>query len=236
MDYAIATFCYGERYYVQTNRLIESFEYLEKKPNIYIVTDKPEKILDKEYVFKKNIIDYDSNYFIYKNNYYDFDFSVKRFSLLYAFDSGYNKVILIDTDIVVNESLYNHDVILNSFIYNTIAGQVTYNFNNEIKTNSELGKRFLYYEKKFGVLFDKELLNYMPEDCIQFIYIDDNLKYNFIKIWNDCIKIKNKDNLKNTPCGNIDEMSFAALINGINITNNSDKSINLLYAKHEKWY
>jgi hypothetical protein len=236
LNYAIATFCYGERYYSQTNRLIESFDILEFRPDIYIVTDSPESIIDRDFVFKKHISEYNPKYSTYNKDYYTFDFSVKRFSLLYAFDSGYSNVILTDTDIVVNESLYNHETIMNSFIRNTIAGQVTYNFNHEINTNSQLGKRFLYYEKKYDIYFDKNLLNYMPEDCVQFISIDDSLKFNFLKIWDECISIKDNDKLNNVPAGNIDEMSFAALVNGINVTNNSNKSINLLIPKHDKWY
>jgi hypothetical protein len=236
MEYAIATFCYGERYYNQTNRLIESFDYMETKPNIFIVTDSIDSIIDRDFVFKKNISDYNETYLKYNKDYYTFDFSVKRYSLLYAFDSGYNKVILTDTDAMVNSSIYKHETIIDSFIDNSISGQVTYNFNSEIRTNSELGKRFLHYEKKYGVNFDKKQLDFMPEDCIQFISIQDNLKYKFIQVWDECINIKNKDGLHNVPAGNIDEMSFAALVNGIQVTNNSHKSINLLTPKHDKWY
>ena len=53
MEYAIATFCYGERYYNQTNRLIESFDYMETKPDIFIVTDSVDSIIDRDFVFKK---------------------------------------------------------------------------------------------------------------------------------------------------------------------------------------
>ncbi len=236
MEYAIATFCYGERYYLQTNRLIESFDYMEEKPDIFIVTDSPESIIDRDFVHKKHISSYNKNYADYQKNYYDFDFSVKRFSLIYAFDSGYEKVILTDTDAMVNQSLYNHKTINDTFIDNCIAGQVTYNFNHEINTNSELGKRFLYYEQKYGISFDKNLLNFMPEDCVQFISIKGDMRYKFIKIWNDCINIKDKDGLRNVPAGNIDEMCFAALSNGIEVNNNSHKSINLILPKHEKWY
>lgn len=236
MEYAIATFCYGERYYKQTNRLIESFDYMEVKPQIFIVTDSPESIIDRDFVLKKHISTYNPNYSEYQKNYYDFDFSVKRFSLLFAFDNGYDKVILVDTDTVVNESIYNHETILNTFIDNSIAGQVTYNFNKEMESNSELGRRFKYYEEKYGVTFDKSRLDFMPEDCIQFISISGDLKFKFMKVWDDCIKIKDKDGLRNIPAGNIDEMCFAALSNGIDVKNNSDKSINLLTPRHEKWY
>lgn len=236
MKYSIATFCYGERYYEQANRLINSFDFLDIKPNIFIVTDKPESIIDKNFVFKKNISEYNSKYLNYNKNYYSFDFSVKRYSLLYALENGYRNVILVDADVVCNQSYYNHDKIINSFVENSIAGQVTYNFNDEIKSSSQLGKRFLYYEKKHDMQFDKNLLSFMPEDCIQFISIEKKLINKFMNLWGDCVNIKYNENLLNIPAGNIDEMSFSALMCGMKLVNNSDKSINLLIAKHDKWY
>ena len=236
MSYSIATFCYGERYYGQTNRMIESFESIEDKPEIFIVTDSPSSINKTKLTHIKDISEFNPNYSNYNKNYYHFDFSVKRFSLQFAFENGYNNVILTDTDVIVNPNIFSHQIITNSFIKNSISGQVTYNFNNEIKTHSMLGRRLLYYENKFNKLFDKTLLDFMPEDCIQFISIDDDLKFKFLKTWDECINIKYSENLLNVPAGNIDEMCFSALYNGINVSNNSNKSINTLIAKHEKWY
>ena len=70
MEYAIATFCYGERYYSQTNRMIESFKHLQDKPKIFIVTDSPESITKEEFVFVSHIKDYDEKYVTYNTNYY----------------------------------------------------------------------------------------------------------------------------------------------------------------------
>lgn len=236
MDYAICTFCYGERYYQQTNRLIESFDLIEEKPEIFIVTDSPEKIIKRDFVKSKNVKEYDQKYSNYYDNYYDFDFSVKRFSLLYAFENGYDNVILTDTDVIPNYSLYNTESVMNTFVENAVGGQVTYSFKSEQETNSMLGDRFKHYENVFNVNFDKEMLNEMVEDCIQFISIKSDLKYKFIDTWNECIRIKDQDGLRNTPAGNIDEMCFSALYNGIKIVNTSDKSVNLLVAHHDKWY
>jgi hypothetical protein len=236
LPFAISTFCFGERYYKQTNRLIESFENLEIKPEIFVITDSPESIIAKDFVRVKNVDNYNPKYLNYFQNYYSFDFSVKRFSLLYAFESGYNYVILADADVVLNERLYNIDSIMNTFSPNSISGQVTYNFKNQITTNSMLGRRLLKYEECFQVMFDKEMLNEMPEDCIQFIHIDDEKKFKFIETWNKCVEIKDSMKLLNIPAGNIDEMCFAALYNGLECLNSSNKSINLLIAKHDKWY
>ena len=60
MEYAIATFCYGERYYNQTNRMIESFDYMEVKPQIFIVTDNEDSILKRDFVSVKNITEFNS--------------------------------------------------------------------------------------------------------------------------------------------------------------------------------
>lgn len=236
IDYAIATFCYGERYHNQTNKMIESFDYMESKPLIFVVTDNVESITKREFVNTKSIADFNSKYLNFNTDYFTFDFSVKRFSLQYAFDNGYTDVILVDTDVQVNQGLYSHESIMQCFLPNTVAGQVTYNFNEQIKSNSELGKRFLYYESKFNVKYDKNQLDFMPEDCVQFISIEEDLKYKFLDTWNECIKIKDTENLRNVPAGNIDEMCFSALYNGLAVTNNSNKHYNLLIPKHDKWY
>ena len=236
MKYSVATFCYGDRYYSQTNRMIDSFSKLVDPPQIFIVTDNPEAITKKSFVNVKHISDYNPKYSEYNKDYYTFDFSVKRFSLLFAFDAGYENVILTDTDVVINEEIFSNERILECFMSNTISGQVTYNFNNEISTNSMLGRRLLHYEKTFEVSLNKDELNEMVEDCIQFISIENNLKYKFIEMWDKCIKIKDSDSLLNIPAGNIDEMCFSALYNNIKVLNNSNKHINLLIPKHDKWY
>jgi hypothetical protein len=73
MEYAIATFCYGERYYNQTNRMIESFDYMEVKPQIFIVTDSVDSILERDFVNVKNISEFNTKYMSYHENYYGFD-------------------------------------------------------------------------------------------------------------------------------------------------------------------
>jgi hypothetical protein len=235
MEYAIATFCYGDRYYSQTNRMIESFKHLKNKPKIFIVTDSPESIINEDYVFVSHIKEYNEKYVTYNTNYYDFDFSVKRFSVKFALDNGFTKIILTDTDVVVNESLFTDENILECFIPNSVAGQVTYLFEEEVGTNSMLGRRYLHYENKFNVQYNKVGM-WMPEDCIQFLDIDKDKFYSFLKTWDECIEIKYLDNLHNIPAGNIDEICFSALHNGIELMNNSSKHINLLIPKHDKWY
>jgi len=235
MSYAIATFCYGERYYHQTNRMIESFKKLQNKPKIFIVTDSPESITKEDFVFVSNIKEYHEKYSEYKTNYYDFDFSVKRFSVKFALDNGFTKVILTDTDVIPNEMLFNEERILECFIPNGVSGQVTYLFENEQNSNSMLGRRFMHYESKFGVEYDKTSM-WMPEDCVQFLDIEKDKFYSFLSTWDECIKIKDSDGLHNIPAGNIDEMCFSALHNGIGLYNNSSRHINLLIPNHDKWY
>jgi len=137
---------------------------------------------------------------------------------------------------MVNQQIFSHERVMECFIPNSISGQVTYNFNNEITTNSMLGERLLRYEDVFKVSFNKEELTEMTEDCIQFISIESNLKYKFLEVWDKCIKIKDSESLPNIPAGNIDEMCFSALYNGIKVLNNSNKHINLLTPTHDKWY
>jgi hypothetical protein len=125
---------------------------------------------------------------------------------------------------------------MNAFVKNTIGGPVTYSFKNEQGSNSMLGDRFKYYEKKFKIVFDRDQLNEMVEDCIQYISMEDNFKFKFINIWDKCIQIKDEDGLPNAPAGNIDEMCFSALYNNLGVINTSNVSLNLLVAHHDKWY
>lgn len=235
-NFAISTFCFGEIYYNQVNRMITELDKQSFKPELIVLTDKPEKIINKNFVRIFNIDELSPEYSNYANTYYEFDFSVKRYSLLCALNLGYTKVILTDADAVPNPNIFSEGSLLKGFKPNSIVGQTTYNFNNEIVTNSMLGQRFLHYEKVFNKNYDKDELNFMPEDCIQFIDIEISKFYNFLRTWDECINIKKRDNLPNTPAGNIDEMCFAALKNGISVGNNSDKVINVLINKHDKWY
>jgi|688.fasta_scaffold107227_2 hypothetical protein len=234
-EYAISTFCYGDIYYEQTNRLIESFLEIDDKPNIFVVTDNPDKIRKESWVNINNIKEYNEKYQTYNTNYYDFDFSVKRYSVKFALENNYSKIILSDTDVVANNIIFSHNNILKLFLNNSISGQVTYLFDDEINRNSELGKRFQYYEKKFNVKYSNQNF-YMPEDCIQFLDIEKNKFESFLNTWDECIKIKYEEDLRNIPAGNIDEMCFSAFHNGIDLKNNSGQGINLLIPKHNKWY
>jgi len=234
-EYAISTFCYGDIYYEQTNRLIESFLEIDDKPNIFVVTDNPDKIRKENWVNINNIKEYNEKYETYNTNYYDFDFSVKRYSVKFALENNYSKIILSDTDVVANNIIFSHNNILKLFLNNSISGQVTYFFDDEINRNSELGKRFQYYEKKFNVKYSNQNF-YMPEDCIQFLDIEKNKFESFLNTWDECIKIKYEEDLRNIPAGNIDEMCFSAFHNGIDLKNNSGQGINLLIPKHNKWY
>jgi hypothetical protein len=236
IKYCIATFCFGEIYYKQCNRLIGSFKDMKDAPIIVVLTDNESKINNEWYVKIVNVNKYNKSYSKYDNNYYTFDFSVKRYSLLAALELGFSKIILTDADAVRNVNLYSHELINKLFSKNSIQGQVCYSFNNEINGNSNLGSRFLQYEEKFNTFFDKDKLESMPEDCIQFIDIDTPKFYKFLSTWDSCIKLKYDNNMPNIPAGNIDEMCFAALYNGIKLKNNSSIAMNVLNNIHDKWY
>jgi len=236
MKFCFATFCFGERYYEQVNRFIEDISKSDFHASLIVMTDNPEMINNECFVTTFNIKDFNPEYSNYANNYYDFDFSVKRYSVLAAFKLGFTNVILIDADMRVNYGLFNEENIINSFKPNSILGPVTYNFSEQINTNSELGNRLLEYERHFNISVDKEKLNFMPEDCIQYISIDEDKFSHFLSSWDRCISYKQTKPLRNIPAGNIDEMCFSSLINGIEVGNNSDKSLNIIYAQHDKWY
>lgn len=234
MDFAIASFCYGSRYYKQANRLIKSFDDIPIKPNIFIVTDDVSAIEKRNFVHCDSIINYNDKYVNYATNYYDFDFSVKRFSLLFALNNGFSKIILTDADVIPNVN-FNIENISRCFTANSVAGPSNYILENEIFSNSMLGRRMMYYAKKFNFAIDtKNML--VSEDCIQYFDISTDKFYEFISIWDRCIDIKNNDNLDNIPAGNIDEISFSALYNNIKLINNSEQAVNLLNAYHDKWY
>ena len=234
MEYVFATFCFGERYQKQTNRLIENLEFIGNTNKLFVITDDVTKIKNLPWVNVKNISEYNPSYLNYSKNYYDFDFSVKRYSLRFSLDMGYTKIILIDTDVITG-LMYSENRINECFRENSVLGPVIYNYDKEIQTNSNLGKRFDYYEKKYNVGLNKVGM-WMPEDCIQYLNIEREKFVKFLDIWDECIKIKYDNKLLNVPAGNIDEMCFSALYNDISIGGNSDKSVNVLVANHDIWY
>lgn len=234
MKYVFATFCFGERYYKQTNRLIESLESKNNKNDLFVITDNENEIKKLPWVKVKNINEYNSSYLNYAKNYFDFDFSVKRYSLRFALENNNTKVILIDTDVIVGSN-FSEDKINTAFVDNSIVGPVVYEYQKEILTNSMLGERFNHYERVFGVNLNKKDL-WMPEDCIQFLDMKTDKFNKFLDTWDECIKIKYNNNLPNVPAGNIDEMCFSALLNDISVGNNSNKTVNILTANHDIWY
>lgn len=235
-NFCFATFCFGDRYYEQVNRFIDDISKSSFKPKLIVLTDNLDKIRNEDFVIKTNISNLNNDYINYNKNYFDFDFSVKRYSLKFAFDLGYKNIVLVDADVRVNYNLFNFQNISNSFEENSILGPVTYNFYEQMSTNSMLGLRLIEYEKEFNKNIDKDKLLFMPEDCIQFISINNELFDSFLKTWDDCINFKKQKPLRNVPAGNIDEMCFSALSNGIKVGNNSNKSLNIVYAQHDKWY
>ena len=236
MKFCFTTFCFGERYYEQVNRFIDDIFKSDFHPSLIVMTDNPDKIRKECFVTTFNIEDFNSDYLSYAQNYYDFDFSVKRFAVFAAFKLGFTNIVLTDADMRVNYELFNEENILKSFDHNSVVGPVTYNFSEQVNTNSELGIRLLEYEKKFNFNCDKNTLTFMPEDCIQYISMDEDKLLLFLNTWDECIKYKNKLPLRNVPAGNIDEMCFSSLYNGLTVGNNSDKSLNIIYPEHDKWY
>lgn len=234
--FAIATFCYGKRYQNQVNKMISEIDACDFKPTVVVVTDDIKKINSKSFVKVYDVSDFNPEYKNYSSSYYDFDFSVKRYSLLAALNLGFTKIILSDADAIPNKSSFTEEKALKGFIKNSIQGRITYNFSKEFNTDSALGKRFLSYENYFGVSYDKNQLNFMPEDCIQFLDIEMPKFYNFLRVWDECITYKKKNNLDNIPAGNIDEMCFAALKCGITVGDNSNKVTSILVAMHDRWY
>jgi len=235
-SYAICVGCYGERYYEQANRMISAFGEISDKPTIFIVTDDANRLKSANFVHTKNIADYDKSYCNYKSDYWNFDFSVRRYSLRFAFEQGFDNTILMDVDVLPNSSNYCHRQIEHCFQDNTISGPVTYNFTEKQNMKHNLGNRLKYYERKFGTNYDKALLNEMPEDCILFFSLNSNTKNKFMETWNECISIKNRDKLPNAPVANIDEICFSAIHCSINLANNSKRSRSLLFPKHDVWY
>lgn len=236
MSFCFTTFCFGERYHKQVNRFISDIDNSEYKPTLVVITDDPSEIKQKDFVRTFSISKFNPDYLDYGKTYYDFDFSVKRFSVRAAHSLGYTKIILVDADMRVNNGLFNEENILRSFDHNSVVGPVTYNFSKQVNTNSELGRRLLEYEKKFNFNCDKDTLTFMPEDCVQYISMDEDKLLLFLNTWDECIEYKNKLPLRNVPAGNIDEMCFSSLYNGLTVGNNSDRSLNIIYPEHDKWY
>ena len=110
MKFTFATFCFGDRYYEQVNRFITDISLQNYKPNLVVITDNVDKIIKESFVNAVNVADYDGEYLKYENNYYDFDFSVKRFAVRASVDLGYEKVILVDADMRDRKSVVRERV------------------------------------------------------------------------------------------------------------------------------
>lgn len=229
----IATFCFGERYYSQANRLIKSVKEnaLGEVP-VFVVTDSPDKILEETFVFVKHISEYDPSLENYATNYYDFNFSVKRYALRFCLESGYSKIALVDADVILTAS-FTMDSFINIFHDNCICGPQSYRILEE--TSSNLGSRLLHYNDKFGANIPMQKINdcSLIEDCIQFFSIEESKFHEFLSTWDSCIVEKYSSELINVPAGNIDEICFSAMFNNINT-----KMIpcDFCAAIHDKWY
>ena len=86
---------------------------------------------------------------------------------------------------------------------------------------------YLFLLLQFKKLLENDIVFH---DCVFKINYYNSL------ILRKCIEIKNTDNLFNIPAGNIDEMCFSALMNNVELKNNSNAHVNLLVPNHEKWY
>ena len=56
-QFAICTFCFGDRYHKQVNRMISEIELCQFHPPVVVVTDNVDNILDKPFVKKFDIQD-----------------------------------------------------------------------------------------------------------------------------------------------------------------------------------
>lgn len=235
MEFAVATFCFGQRYYEQANRFIESFIGLKEIPNVIVVTDKTDQIKKTNFTKVFNIEEFNPEYLKYSDCYQEFDFSVKRYSLRACLNLGYNKVLLTDADALVNKLLFS-ERIHNVFEKDSILGPITYNFEEEIESPSSLGKRLTIYEKELEIEINKKELDFMPEDCTNYLNIETSKFESFLSTWDKCIKIKKEKNLINTPAGNIDEICFSALANKIKVKKTINLYSSLVTHKHDIWY
>ena len=187
MKFTFATFCFGERYYNQVNRFIGDILESDYKTNLVVVTDEPSKINNQEFVHIFHINDFNPNYLEYAKNYYDFDFSVKRYSLKAALSIGFTKMILVDCDMRVNASFFYEEKILGAFDENSLSGPVTYNFHEQVHTNSELGRRLLEYEKYFNHDVDKDMCDAFSQNFKNYDVVCDSSCFIVLYLENECL-------------------------------------------------
>ena len=84
MNYSIATFCYGERYYQQTNKFIDSLNTLIEKPQLFVVTDDVNAIKKESFVNVKDIREYNEKYFTYQKNFLYYLLLKMAITMLYS--------------------------------------------------------------------------------------------------------------------------------------------------------
>ena len=235
MKFCFATFVFGEKYYPVVNRFIDDISKSEFKPILVIVTDKPDKIRQENFVKVFDIRLFNSKYIDYATNYYGFDFSVERYAIHASRKIGYEWIVLTNAEMRIDRD-FNENSISNCFKKNSILSPSVFNFEEQVVSSSKLGLRLLEYEKYFGISVDKKKLTNMPEDCIEYFHMSSDKYDSFLTDWDRCIDYKYSKPLSNTPIGNIDEICFCAVKNGIDVGNNVDKSCRVVHAQHDRWY
>lgn len=221
-DFVFATFTFGNFYYSQTNRLIETSLLINEKdrPKILIITDNCNAITKANHVICENIKIYEPKYKELSKKYQDFDFSIKRFSIYQALNHGYLNIVLVDNDIIFLPENYNSEIIKTFFEPNTISGPTVYFYGNDFLNNNNishglyLGHRFKDYLYYFdGITDSSKYINMnMPEDCITyFSFLNIEQGFEYVNIWEQCRNYKYSAKLNVAPVGNIDEICYAAI-------------------------
>lgn len=228
IDFCFTTMSFGERYYKQSERFILDRDKHCPEIKIIIITDNTDFFKKFNNVIAVNVGDYNPKYLNYETNYYKFDNSCRRFSILASIDSGFTNIVHIDNDNHFTKT-WNLTSFKNLFKKNVISSPLTYNYHS----HRDLGDKVLFYSKILNHNIEINEIKNLPEGCLNLMSFDTSDRaLNFFKTWDECVKIR--DEHKKFANNNLEEIFFSGKINGMYFEHVQTHPF--FSPKHEIWY
>lgn len=228
--FCIASFCFSERYRnIAKKRIVKSCE--ENNINLIILTDRPAEFPNLPNLRVFNINEYqDSRKLIHK--YFEFDFSVKRFSLKKAYELGYKKILLADCDtVIVSPEILADTINKRCTKYNAV-----YPFSAVYNVDFERFGRLKYYLEENNTKEDFLKKNKIVSEDLQqlFTFKNDESFQKFFNTWEQLEEIKKHKNIQLRPRSSIEEIAYSSYINGIDLIQEAVPTG--IRAVHNAWY
>jgi len=222
--FSVSVFPIGKRYVDQFNSFfLDHFPWDDV--DIFCLTNLPEKIKRKKNIHIININKYDDRYKgEYQENYWSFDFNLKRHSIKESFDYGYRRNIFFDVDhkILIDDK----EKISGLFKRGLITG---FSFSQAKMEEKVRIKRF---NETFPVFKKGESVNIL-EDSGVFFDLSLEKFLEFYENWDKLVKTNLYKELTH-PRGVLHEISMAAKMSNIQIEDSGQAQ--WFRSVSDKWY